>query len=136
MAQTESGTTQGYAEIAKLVAGEAATKAAKVCCLKTACTADATQTYAGVTKCTESGVSMVAATTVVTSQTTVANDTVEMDHVFTAGEPVTVLGFGLFNNEATPDVLFMLCCFAAAIPLENTDTLTIEGKMQIKLGAT
>lgn len=135
MAQTQSPTKEGYAEIAKLVAGEAAAEVEKVCCLKTACTADEDQTYAGVTKCTESGVSMVAADTVVTSTTTVTDDTVEVDHVFTAGEAVTVKGFGVFNNEATPDVVYMVCCFAADIPLENTDTLTIEGKMQIKLGA-
>jgi len=78
---------------------------------------------------------MVAADTVVSSQTTVANDTVELDHVFTAGETVTVKGFGIFNNETTPDVLFALCCFAADIPLENTDTLTVEMKMQFKLGS-
>ncbi len=135
MAQTQSPTNEGYAEIAKLVAGEAATKVAKVCCIKTSCTANEAQTYAGVTKCTESGVSMVAADTVITSQTTVANDTVELDHVFTAGETVTVKGFGTFNNEATPDVLFALCCFAADIPLENTDTLTVEMKKQFKLGS-
>ena len=135
MAQTQSPTTQGYAEIAKLVAGEAANEVEKVCCIKTACTANEAQTYAGVTKCTESGVSMVPAATVVTSQTTVANDTVEVDHVFTAGVTVTVLGFGIFNNLVTPDVLFAICCFAAAIPLENTDTLTVEMKMQFKLGA-
>jgi len=135
MAQTQSPTKEGYAEIAKLVAGEAANEVGKVCCIKTACVADETQTYAGVTKCTESGVSMVAADTVVTSQTTNPNDTVEVDHVFTAGETVTVKGFGVFNNIATPDVLFMICCFASDIPLENTDTLTIEGKMQFKLGS-
>jgi hypothetical protein len=78
---------------------------------------------------------MVAANSVITSQTTVPNDTVEVDHVFTAGETITVLGFGTFNNLTTPDVLFALCCFASAIPLENTDTLTVEMKMQFKLGA-
>jgi len=135
MAQTQSPTKEGYAEIAKLVAGEAANEVEKVCCIKTSCTADEDQTYAGVTKCTESGVAMAAADTVVTSQTTVANDTVEVDHVFTAGESVTVKGFGIFNNIATPDVLFAICCFAADIPLENTDTLTVEMKMQFKLGS-
>jgi len=134
MAQTQSPTTEGYAEIAKLVAGAAASEVEKVCCLKTGCTADAAQTYAGVTKCTESGVSMAVADTVVVSTTTATDDTVEVDHVFTAGEAVTVKGFGIFNNEATPDVLFALCCFAADIPLENTDTLTVEMKMKIMVG--
>lgn len=135
MVQTQSPTKEGYAEIAKLIAGEAATEVEQICCIKTACTANEDQTYAGITKCTESGVSMVDADTVVTSQTTVPNDTVEVDHVFTAGEAVTVKGFGIFNHEVTPDILYAICCFAADIPLENTDTLTTEMKMQIKLGA-
>lgn len=135
MVQTQSPTKEGYAEIAKLVAEETATGVEKVCCIKTSCTANEDQTYAGVAKCTESGVSMAAADTVVTSTTTVSNDTVEVDHIFTAGEAVTVKGFGIFNNEVTPDVLFAICCFAADIPLENTDTLTVEMKMQFKLGA-
>jgi hypothetical protein len=78
---------------------------------------------------------MVAAATVVTSQTTVPNDTVELDHVFTAGEAATITGFGCCNNEATPDVLFSECCFAAGVVFAAADTLTVEMKMQFKLGA-
>jgi len=133
MAQTQSPTNEGYGELGKLVAGEAATEVQSVVCIKTSCTANEAQTYAGITKCSESGVSLVDADTVVSSQTTVANDTVELDHVFTAGETVTVKGFGVCNND--DDVLFAICCFAADIPLENTDTLTVEMKMQFKLGA-
>lgn len=135
MVQTQSPTKEGYAEIAKLVAGEAANELERIVCIKTSCTADEDQTYAGITKCTESGVLQVDADTVITSQTTVANDTVEVDHEFTAGESVTVKGFGVLNHLEPADVLFALCCFAADIPLENTDTLTVEMKMQIKLGA-
>jgi len=134
MAQTQSTTTQGYAEAAKLLAGEAATEVQSIVCIKTSCTANDTQTYAGITKCTESGVSLVDADSVKTSQTTVANDTVEVDHVFTAGETVTVLGFGVCNND--DDVLYALCCFNAECAMENTDTLTVEMKIQVKVGAT
>ena len=133
MAQTQSPTTEGYAEIAKLVAGEGATEVESIVCIKTDCTADASQTYAGITKCDESGVALAAADTVVTSTTTATDDTVEVDHVFTAGESVTVKGFGICNND--DDVLFALCCFNADIPLENGDTLTVEMKMQIKVGS-
>ncbi len=133
MAQTQSPTNEGYGELGKLIAEEAATGVQSVVCIKTSCTANEAQTYAGITKCTESGVSLVDADTVVSSQTTVANDTVELDHVFTAGETVTVKGFAICNND--DDVLYMICCFAADIPLENTDTLTVEGKMQLKLGS-
>jgi len=133
MAQTQSPTNEGYGEIGKIVAGEASTPVNKVGGLKTACTANEAQTYAGVTWCTESGLTVVAADTVVSSQTTVANDTVELDHVFTAGEVVTVKGFGILNTDG--DVLFALCCFAADVPLQVSDTLTTEMKMQFKLGS-
>jgi len=32
-------------------------------------------------------------------------------------------------------VVFMECCFAAALAMETSDTLTIEAKMQFKLGS-
>jgi len=133
MPQTQSPTTQGYGEIGKLIAGETATAVTKVVGIKTSCTASEAQNYAGITKCTESGLTEVAADTVVSSQTTVANDTVELDHVFTAGEAVTVKGFGVTNNDG--DVLFAICCFAADVPLQTSDTRTVEMKMQFKLGA-
>lgn len=133
MSQTQSPTTQGYGEIGKHMAGESATPVNKVGGLKTTCTANEAQNYAGVTWCTESGLIVVAADTVVSSQTTVANDTVELDHVFTAGEAVTVKGFGTANTDG--DVLFAICCFAADVSLQTSDTLTVEMKMQFKLGS-
>jgi hypothetical protein len=137
MAQTEKPTYQGYGEIAKLVAGEAATKVAKIVCYEGTCTAAAeASTYAtpAATKSTKSGFSVTAADTVATSTTSQANDTVEVDHVFTAGEAATITGFGICNNEATPDVLFAECCFNAGIAMETSDTLTVEMKMQFLLG--
>jgi len=133
MPQTESPTNQGYGELGKLVSGEAATAVKSVCCIKTTCTADETQTAAGITKSTESGLTLVNADTVASSKTTVDNDTVELDHVFTAGEAATVKGFGVFNDD--DDVLYMICCFAADVNLETSDTLTVEGKMQFKKGS-
>jgi len=50
MAQTDSLCSQGYTEIGKLMAGEAATVPSKIVLIKTSCTADADQTYAGITK--------------------------------------------------------------------------------------
>jgi len=133
MAQTQSPTKEGYGEMCRLICGEetVADNAVKsVVCIKTGCTADEDQTYAGITKCTETGVSIADADSVVSTQTTNPDDTVEVDHVFTAGESVTVLGFGVCNDAN--DKLFMLCCFNAGVALETSDTLTIEGKMQIK----
>jgi hypothetical protein len=110
-----------------------ATEVESVCCLKTACTADETQTSAGVTKATESGLTLVNADSVKSSKTTVDNDTVELDHKFTAGATATILGFGIWNND--DDVLYALCCFNAAVAMESGDTLTVEMKMQFKKGS-
>ena len=133
MSQTQSPTNEGYGELGKLVAEELATGVQSVCCLKTTCTADETQTSAGVTKSTESGLTLVDADSVKSSKTTVDNDTVELDHVFTAGESATVKGFGIWNND--DDVLYGICCFAADVPMESSDTLTVEMKMQFKKGS-
>jgi hypothetical protein len=133
MVQTQSPTNEGYGELGKLVSGEAATAVKSVCCLKTSCTADETQTSSGVTKCTESGLTLVNADSVKSSKTTVNNDTVELDHVFTAGASATVKGFGIWNDD--DDVLYGICCFAADVAMESSDTLTVEMKMQFKKGS-
>lgn len=135
---SQKPTTQGYGEIGKRMAGEASAEVEKICCYEGTCSAASeSSTYASpaAAKSTKSGVSMASAATVVSSQTTVANDTVEVDHVFTAGETVTVTGFGIFNNEVTPDVLFAEMCFTAGVAMESSDTLTVELKLQFKLGS-
>ncbi len=76
---------------------------------------------------------MVDADTVVSSQTTVADDTVELDHVFTASGTQSVTGVAIENND--DDVVFYEVCFNAALAMETSDTLTFEGKMQFKLGS-
>jgi hypothetical protein len=131
LAQTQSSTTEGYTEIGKIMAGEASTVPTKIVLIKTSCTADATQTYAGITKCTEDGLA-IAAGTCTSETTTVTDDTVQVTHQFTtgAGVSVTVLGAGLVNTDG--DVLFMLTCFNAGIALEAGDTLTPTLKMQFK----
>ena len=133
MAQTQSPTNEGYGEIGRRMAGEAATEVESVVGIKTSCTADETQTYAGITKCTETGLTLANADTVAATDTTVTDDTVQLDHVFTAGEAVTVKGFGVCNND--DDVLFALCCFNGDVVMETNDTLTVQMKMQFKLGS-
>lgn len=133
MAQTQSPTNEGYGELGKLAAGELASAVKSVCCLKTTCTADESQTSAGVTKCTESGLTLADADSVKSSKTTVDNDTVELGHVFTAGEIAVVKGFGIWNDD--DDVLYMVCCFAADVNMESSDNLTVEGKIQFKKGS-
>ena len=131
-AQTQSPTLEGYNELGLLASGTGGTKMKSVCCLKTACTADDTQTSAGVTKSTESGMT-IADATVTAVKTTGASDTVQIDHVFTAGEAATVKGFGWWND--TDDKLYGLCCFAADVVLAKDDTLTVQAKNQFKIGS-
>ena len=132
MVQTQSPTTEGYGEIGKHMAGEAATPVKSVTGIMTSCTASEAQTASGITKATN-GLGLVNADTVASAKITVINDTVQVDHKFTASGSVTVKGFGILNDD--DDVLFMICCFNADIPMENGDTLTVQGKLQFKLGS-
>lgn len=133
MAQTQSPTNEGYGELGKLCAGEAATAFKSVCCIKTTCTADESQTASGITKSTETGLTLVNADTVASAKTTVDNDTVQVDHKFTFGETATTKGFGVFNDD--DDVLYGICCFNADISGEKDDTLTVQMKAQFKKGS-
>jgi len=136
MAQSQKPTNLGYGELGKLVAEEAATGVQSIVGLTGACTAAEASTFAnpgGATKLAANGFTLVDADTVVSSQTTVANDTVELDHVFTASGAQSVSGFAILNND--DDVVFAECCFNAAISMETSDTLTCEMKLQFKLGA-
>ncbi len=136
MAQTSKPTNLGYGELGRLVAEEAATGVQSIVGLTGACTAAEASTFAnpgGATKLVANGFTLVDADTVVSSQTTVTDDTVELDHVFTASGSQSVTGFAIENND--DDVVLMEVCFAAALAMENGDTLTCEAKMQFKLGS-
>ena len=136
MAQTQKPTNLGYGEIGRFMAGEAATCVKSIVGLTGACTAAEASTFAnpgGATKLAANGFVLVNADTVASVQTTVADDTIQVDHVFTASGDQSVTGFAIENDD--DDVVFMECCFAAALAMETSDTLTIEAKMQFKLGS-
>lgn len=136
MAQTQKPTRLGYGELGKLVAEEAATGMQSIVGLTGACTASEASTFAnpgGATKLAANGFTLVDADTVVSSQTSYANDTCELDHVFTASGAQSVSGFAVENND--DDVVFAECCFDAAVSMETSDTLTCELKLQFKLGS-
>jgi hypothetical protein len=132
MAQTQSPTKEGYVEAVKLLTGAVATAVKSIVLIETSVTVNEDQTYAGITKVTKSGLS-IADGTVSIVQTTVAGDTAQVTHQFTAGESASILGFGVCNDDN--DVLYMLCGFAAAQALESGDLLTCTGKIQVKLGS-
>lgn len=139
MAQTQKPTQLGYGEIARRMAtaGDGAGSAVKsVVGLTGACTAAEASTFlnpGGATKLAANGFSLVDADSVAVSTTTVTDDTVELDEVFTASGAQSVSGFAIENDD--DDVVFAECCFAAAVAMETDDTLTVEMKMQFKLGA-
>jgi len=142
MAQTQKPTKLGYAEIAKCIASVTTAMAASgsgvesVVGLTGACTASEDSTFAnpgGATKLAANGFALVNADSVVVSTTSVTDDTVELDHVFTATGAQSVTGFAIENDD--DDVVFAECCFDSAIAMETDDTLTVEKKMQFKLGA-
>jgi len=129
MAQTQSSTNEGYAELGKLVAGETATAVKSVVLIETSCTADATQTYSGITKCTKSGLA-IANGTVTSETTTQTDDTVQIVKTHTAGEAATIKGAGMCNDDDTD--LYMIVCYNADVSLETNDTLQNTLKMQFK----
>ena len=139
MAQTTKPTSLGYSEISKRMAtaGDAAGSCVKsIVGLTGACTAAEASTFAnpgGATKLAANGFTLVNADTVATSTTDQTNDTVKLDHVFTATGSQSVSGFAVENDH--DDVVFMECCFATANTYESGDTLTAEAKLQFKLGA-
>lgn len=136
MAQTQKPTNLGYGELGRLAAEEAATGVESVVGLTGACTASEASTFAnpgGATKLAANGFSLVNADTVASSQTTVTDDTTELDHVFSCTGTQSVSGFAILNND--DDVVFAECCFDSALAMENGDTLTVEMKMQFKLGS-
>ncbi len=118
-------------------AGDGAGSAVKsIVGLTGACTAAEASTFAnpgGATKLAANGFTLVDADSVTVSTTSVTDDTVELDHVFTASGAQSVSGFAIENDD--DDVVFMECCFNAAVAAENGDTVTCEGKQQFKLGA-
>jgi hypothetical protein len=136
MSQTQKPTKLGYGELGRLVAGEAASAMKSIVGLTGACTASEDSTFAnpgGATKLAANGFTLADADSVVSSQTSVTDDTVELDHVFTASGSQSVSGFAVENDD--DDVVYAECCFNAALSMESGDTLTCELKMQFKLGS-
>ena len=140
MAQTQKPTKLGYQEIAARMAtaGDGSGSCVKsVVGLTGACTAAEASTFAnpgGATKLAANGFTLADADSVVVSDSGAGvDDTVELDHQFTATGAQSVSGFAIENDD--DDVVFAECCFDTAVAMEENDTLTVEMKMQFKLGA-
>jgi len=135
MAQTNTWTDTGIAELILLLREEAATGMESIVCLEmaTPCTAVVGSTFADpadtATHHTDSGLSIVAIDTVGGDTTNTAGDTITFDHVFTATATKNVAGIHVCNND--DDVAFIEMCTNAVLAMENTDTLTIDGQSTI-----
>ena len=116
MAQTQAVPTEGMTEMCALLAGGAATEIESMVCLKTSCTAEAAATYAGVTKCTESGLTIANCDSVSSAALVIT-----AYHTFTAGEAATVKGCIACNND--DDCAMGIVCYAADVVMETSDTL-------------
>jgi len=131
MAQTQLVTNEGIEELVKLWHGTAATKLMSICGLTdtTACAAAAASTYSSPAddKCTENGLELANITTIAIATSNTAGDSIDFDHVFTASGTENVSGIIVCNDD--DDVAYVECCFNAVIAMENTDTLTIDGRV-------
>jgi hypothetical protein len=135
MAQTETWTNTGIAELILLLREEAATGMESIVALNDsgACTANVASTFADpagtATHHVDEGLALQAIDTVGGDTTNTAGDTITFDHVFTATATRNVVGIHVCNND--DDVAFIECCFNAVLAMENTDTLTIDGQSTI-----
>jgi hypothetical protein len=135
MAQTQTVTDTGIAELILLWREEAATGMESIVCLEmaTPCTAAVGSTFADPADTavhhTDSGLELAAIDTVGGDTTSTTGDTITFDHVFTATGTKNVAGIHVCNND--DDVTFVECCFNAVLAVENGDTITIDGQVQI-----
>jgi len=133
MAQTDDFLDEGITEtIALLVSA-----AINIVCMTdaTPCTAAKNHTHASPadTLVADSGLDDQAIDSVSTDTTNTADDTITWDHVFTASGTKNVSGIHI--TDATPDDSYIECCFNAVLPMENTDTLTIDGQVVLDQAA-
>ena len=133
MAQTQTVTDTGIAELVLLWREEAATGMESIVALddSDSCVAAVASTFAdpaeAATHHNANGLEIAAIDTVGGATTNTAGDTITFDHVFTCTGTENVVGIHVCNND--DDVTFVECCFNALLAMENTDTLTIDGEV-------
>ena len=137
MAQTQTVTNEGIAELVLLWHGTAAGKLAHIVGLtdSTTCTAAAASTYAAPAdaKCTDAGLTIIDIGTIALATSNVVGDSIDFDHIFTATAEKNVSGILVSNEEN--DVSYLECCFNAVLAMETDDTLTIDGRVCIAQAA-
>jgi hypothetical protein len=132
MSQEQVANNEGIGEVVLWMTGGSSDELRGIVCVKTSCTAATASGYSDYTQCTEDGLTLVSAATISASTDSFANDTWCVVHPFTAGETATVLGFMVANSSS--DATYGSCCFAAAVNMESSDTLTCTMKGRLKNG--
>ena len=133
MAQVQVTTNEGFGELAmQCTAGEAASAINSCVCLRATCCATEACVNADLNYAIATGLT-IADATMTTSATTVANDTIQLDHSFNAQQVQAVLGFACFNDDN--DVAMGICCFDASVPLEVNDLLNVQFKWAFAIQA-
>lgn len=137
MAQTQTVTDEGIEELVLLWSGSTACSAMKgiVCMSATAvCTAASSNTFASpaatlFTTTSAPGLA-IADATISTSTTSSTGDLILFDHEFTATGSFQIAGIQVLNDD--DDCSYVECCFASLVNAEATDTLTIDGQVQVE----
>jgi len=132
MAQEQVVNNEGIGEIVLWLTGGTSTTPESISAIKTACSAATASGYANYTKCTEAGLTLATIATISASSDSFSNDTVHVEHPFTAGTDATVKGHMLVNDD--DDALYSVCCYAGDITVESGDTITVTHKIRGKNG--
>ena len=157
MAQDQTVTDEGIGELVKLwsIGSTGASVMKSIVCLTTTgglvctvantdvysttglgCATSSTGVYAIPVTSTGSGLSLVDIDTVSQDDSSTTNDTITFDHEFTCSSTAAVNVSGVMILNDDDDTSYVVCCFASNIPMENTDTLTIDGQVQINQAST
>lgn len=133
MPQTQSLTVEGFGEMGRHLAGavESATGAHSMVLIETSCSAASTATFANITKVDKTDLGIADATMTAEDTGGATDDTTQAVYEWTAGEDATILGCGLCNDDNNK--LYMIVCFAEAVPLVTNDTLEVTMRMTFEI---
>ena len=123
-------TSAGFAEMAKHCTGTG-TPAAFTRIAIGIGTAPGSTATALASEVTDTGLGRIAAETISTIQTTLADDTANWVHVFTSTGSKTITEAAIFNAASGGDMLIVGAVSPSA-PMVNGDTLTLTMKCQFK----
>lgn len=132
MAQEQVVNNEGIGEVVLWLTGGSSSTPESISCIKTACSAATASGYSNYTQSAASGLTLATIATISASSDSFSNDTVHVEHPFTAGATETVKGHMIANDD--DDALYSVCCYAGDISVESGDTITVTHKIRGKNG--